>query len=189
MARLPTPPDIGGPAIPPPGQAVDAVPIVVTAMMGAAEWRYFNALRTAHYPPDRNQVAAHITLFRHVPPSCLGELDRLVKVIVADPSPPAWIAAPFTLGNGTAFRIDSPALLAIRDRIAEWFAPMLTAQDQAQPQLHVTVQNKVDRRAADALLGELRADFVPRSLSIIGIAAHHYRGGPWELAFERKFRG
>lgn len=94
-----------------------------------------------------------------------------------------------SLGSGTAFRIHSPDLLAIRARMADWFAGSLSAQDQGTPRLHITVQNKVTTAAARALFAELTADFVPRPLSITGLAAHHYRGGPWEAAFERKFRG
>lgn len=158
-------------------------------MMGAAEWGYYDALRRAHYPPEHNRVDAHITLFRHLPPSCLGELDRLVQAITADPPPSAMVAAIYALDGGCAFAIDSPMLRAIWARIAEWFAPMLTPQDQAVPRLHITIQNKVGRREAAALQRRLQTHFCPRPLPIIGLAAHHYRGGPWELAFARKFRG
>ena len=37
--------------------------------------------------------------------------------------------------------------------------------------------------AARTLLAELSEGFQPRPLSITGLAAHHYRGGPWETAF------
>src|SRR3546814_3178318 len=61
----------------------------------------------------------------------------------------------YSLGQGVAFRIDSPELLAIRARIADHFAGMLTAQDQGTPRLHITVQNKVAAAEARALLAEL----------------------------------
>lgn len=165
-----------------------AAPIIVTATMGAADQHRFDALRSAHYPPGRNVLAAHITLFHHLPPSCLAELDRLIAAIVADPGPPAMISDIVSLGSGVAYGIHSPELLSIRERMAEWFAPLLTPQDEGTPRLHITVQNKVDPREAKALLAELRATFEPRPLILAGLAAHHYRGGPWELAFARKFR-
>jgi len=142
-----------------------------------------------HYPPDRNQLRAHITLFHQLPPSCLGELDRLLKAMAADPPPPATVSDVFSLGRGVAYRIDSPDLLAMRMRIADWFAGSLSAQDQGVPRLHITVQNKVDPAEAKALLADLRREFRPRPLEIVGLAAHHYRGGPWETALERNFRG
>ena len=158
--------------------------------MGAADQRYFDNLRAAHFPPERNHLAAHITLFHQLPPSCLDELDRLIRRIVGDtPLPAASLREIYSLGGGVAFRIDSPDLLAVRDRIADHFTGMLTQQDQGTPRLHITVQNKVDPSDARALLAELAADFQPRPLTITGLAAHHYRGGPWEAAFARNFRG
>lgn len=158
--------------------------------MGAADQLHFNNLRAAHYPPERNHLAAHITLFHQLPPSCLDELDRLIRRIAADTPPPAAsLRDIYSLGGGVAFRIYSPGLIAIRERIADHFTGMLTAQDQGTPRLHITVQNKVKPAEARALLTELAADFRPRSLTIAGLAAHHYLGGPWQPAFARNFRG
>ncbi len=158
--------------------------------MGAADQRYFDNLRTAHFPPERNHLAAHITLFHQLPPSSLAELDGLIRRIAADTPPPAArLRELYSLGNGVAYRIDSPDLLAIREQIADHFTGMLTAQDQGTPRLHITVQNKVTAGEARALLAALARDFVARSLAIVGLAAHHYRGGPWDAAFARNFRG
>lgn len=158
--------------------------------MGAADQRYFDALRAAHFPPERNQLRAHITLFHQLPPSCLGELDRLIRRIAADTPPPAAaLRDVYSLGTGVAFRIDSPDLLAVREHIADHFTGALTAQDQGVPRLHITVQNKVAPAEARALLAELARDFHSRPLMISGLAIHHYRGGPWETASTRNFRG
>ncbi|MGL3819579.1 2'-5' RNA ligase family protein [Sphingopyxis sp. R3-92] len=158
--------------------------------MGAADQRHFDALRAAHFPPERNHLRAHITLFHQLPPSCLDELDRLLRRIAADNPPPvATIRDIYSLGTGVAFRIDSPDLLAIREHIADHFTGALTAQDQGVPRLHITIQNKVARSEARALLADLTRNFHPRPLLIAGLAIHHYRGGPWETASTRNFRG
>lgn len=158
--------------------------------MGTADQLYFNNLRAAHYPPERNHLAAHITLFHQLPPSSLNELDRLIRRLSSDTPPPAArLREIYSLGGGVAFRIDSPDLLAIRARIADHFAGMLTLQDQGTPRLHITVQNKVEPTEARALLAELAASFQPRALKIAGLAAHHYLGGPWQPALARNFRG
>ena len=186
----PSPLESAGPGFPPPYRAAGAVPIIVTATMGAADQLYFNDLRAAHFPPERNYLAAHITLFHHLPPSCLGELEGLIRRIAADTGPPAaGLREVYSLGGGVAFRIDSPDLLSVRERIADHFTGMLTLQDQGTPRLHITVQNKVTPREARALLAELAAGFRPRVLTIAGLAAHHYLGGPWQTAFARNFRG
>ena len=105
---------ISDPGLPPPVRASGAAPIIVTATMGAADQRFFDALRAAHFPPFRNRVPAHITLFHQLPPSSLDELKELVRRMVADTPPPAaMIADVYSLGTGVAFRIESPALLAM----------------------------------------------------------------------------
>ena len=158
--------------------------------MGATDQRYFDALRAAHYPSQRNHLAAHITLFHQLPPSSLDELDRLVRLIVANTAAPlAEVSEVYSLGGGTAFRIDSGELLTIRARIADHFHGLLGAQDRGTPRLHITVQNKVPPSEARALVADLARAFRPRPLEVTGLAAWHYRGGPWEPAFARKFRG
>lgn len=93
------------------------------------------------------------------------------------------------LGRGVAYRVESPELQALRGELAEAFAGSLMPQDQAPPRLHITVQNKVDPPQANALAEALRREFRPRPLAIAGLAAWHYRGGPWELAMKASFRG
>ncbi|MET0370993.1 MAG: 2'-5' RNA ligase family protein [Sphingobium sp.] len=164
-------------------------PIIVTALMGQADFAWADGLRRAHFPPERNQVPAHLTLFHHLPPSLLGEVKARLKRLCAGPAPEARLAEVMLLGQGVAYRVDSPALLAMRDELADAFAGLLTPQDQARPRLHVTVQNKVAPPVARALAEALRAAFRPRPLTIAGLAAWHYHGGPWELATEARFRG
>ena len=156
-------------------------PIIVTALFGAQDQAWFDALRRAHFPPERNHLAAHLTLFHHLPPSVAGEVkQRLVAETRGVPAPAARLAAPYSLGRGVAYRIDSPGLAAIRARLAEAFAGLLTPQDDAGWRAHVTVQNKVAPAAAKALLAELGSGFAARPLRIAGLAAWWYRGGPWE---------
>ena len=50
-------------------------PIIVTALFGDGDNGWLQELRRTHYPPERNQVPAHLTLFRHLPPSVGPELD------------------------------------------------------------------------------------------------------------------
>jgi 2'-5' RNA ligase len=163
-------------------------PLIVTAAMAAADQRRYDALRRSHYPPERNQVAAHITLLRHLPPARADELVRLLKQLASEGAPRATISALVSLGEGTAFLVDSPGLLALRDMVADRFFHDLTPQDRAVPHLHITVQNKVSKARARALLAELSADFVPHPLTLTGFSVHAYRGGPWEKVAHIAFR-
>lgn len=157
--------------------------------MGAQDFAWADGLRRAHFPPQRNLVPAHITLFHHLPPSLLLELAARMKGFCAGPAPAAALTGVLFLGRGVAFQVESEGLLSIREELAEAFAGLLTPQDQARPRLHLTVQNKVPPGQARALADELRAGFRPRPLRISGLAAYYYRGGPWELAVKAGFRG
>lgn len=140
-----------------------------------------DGLRRAHYPPERNHLSAHVTLFHALPPSAEGEARSLLARLAADNGPVvAELAAVMSLGRGTALRIDSPAMVDLRQQIADRFHGMLTAQDQGRPRLHVTVQNKVTLAEAIALQQSLSATFLPRPFAFAGLALHAYRGGPWE---------
>ncbi|MFZ4746902.1 MAG: 2'-5' RNA ligase family protein [Sphingomonas sp.] len=156
------------------------VPIIVTALLGREDFAWADALRRAHFPPERNFLRAHVTLFHHLPPSVERELCALLKDEARGDPPRAQLASLMSLGGGVAYRIDSPDLQNLRARIADRFAPLLMPQDRAGWRPHITVQNKVKADVARGLLATLAADFVPRSLSIAGLAAWWYRGGPWE---------
>ncbi|WP_374138835.1 MULTISPECIES: 2'-5' RNA ligase family protein [unclassified Sphingomonas] len=156
-------------------------PIIVTALFGKQDQAWFDGLRRAHFPPERNHLAAHLTMFHHLSPVIEAELrQRLVNETRRVPAPEARVTGLMSLGRGTAFRIESPGLADIRARIADAFAMMLVPQDAAPWRAHVTVQNKVTPAEAKALYNELNVDFRPCPVAIAGLATWWYRGGPWE---------
>lgn len=155
-------------------------PIIVTAMMAREDQAWLEALRRAHYPAGRNLVPAHLTLFHHLPPSLAPEVRERLGVLAREGRPAARIAGLVSLGQGVAYRIDSPELEAVRAGLAELWAGLLTPQDVAPWRPHVTIQNKVAPEEARVLLDRLKAEFRARPLAIAGYAAWYYRGGPWE---------
>lgn len=164
-------------------------PIIVSGLLGDADHAFLDGLRKMHFPPERNQLAAHLTMFHHLPPSVESEVKRRLGELTRSPPPRAELASLINLGRGVAFRVHSPGLEAIRRELAEAFTGLLTPQDAAGWRPHVTIQNKVEPAAAKALLNAMTATFKPRSLAIAGLAAFHYRGGPWELIRRFSFRG
>jgi hypothetical protein len=157
-------------------------------MLGASDFTWADGLRRTYFPPERNQVPAHLTLFHHLPPAIAEELKGQLRAECTARPPTARLAGLLHLGRGVAFRVESEELAAIRARLADHFAGLLTPQDQAAWRGHITVQNKVEPRVAKALLEELQAGFLPRPLQIIGLASWWYRGGPWEKLSEHRFR-
>lgn len=165
-------------------------PLIVTAQLPPSLEGWADALRKAHFPPERNYLRAHVTLFHALPGSLVDEARALLASMAAEHAPvAAQLSAILDLGSGTAYRIDSPGMVALRGRIAEHFHGMLTAQDSHGLRLHVTIQNKVERKTAQALQASLATTFVPRAFAFTGLALHHYMGGPWEEAGRWSFRG
>ena len=158
-----------------------AAPIIVTALFGRQDQAWLDAMRAQHFPPERNQLAAHCTMFHHLPPSSEAELKhRLVEETRGLRAPQAKVAGLMSLGRGVAYRIVAPELLAIRARLAEAFAGLLTPQDAGGWRPHVTIQNKVQPAVARLLLAALEREFRPRDIKVTGLATWRYRGGPWE---------
>jgi 2'-5' RNA ligase len=158
-------------------------------LFGDGDNGWLQQLRRTHYPPERNRVPAHLTLFRQLPPSLERELARRLAAAAAAPPPPATIAGIVDLGEGTALRVESEALAAIREELADALQGLLTPQDLAPFRAHVTIQNKVDRPEARALQRQLRATFQPRPLAIRALASWRYLDGPWEPLKVHAFRG
>jgi len=154
--------------------------IIVTATFGDGDNGWLQELRRAYYPPERNRVPAHLTLFRQLPPSLEAELATRLARFAASRPPSAMVTGIMDLGEGTALKVESDALIRIREELAEIFHGLLTPQDFALWRPHVTIQNKVVRQEARALQRQLRATFQPRPLAIRAFAAWRYRDGPWE---------
>ena len=141
-------------------------PILVTAIFGDGDNGRLQEMRRTHYPPERNRVPAHLTLFHHLPPSVESELGRRLSTYASTPPPKATIAGVIDLGAGTALRVDSEELEDIRYDLREAFHGLLTPQDSAPWRPHVTIQNKVEPIEARRLQETLRATFQPRPLAI-----------------------
>lgn len=173
----------------PPNAPLPNAPLIITAQLPADIFAWADGLRRAHFPPERNKIRAHVTLFNALPPSVEDEVRRLLARHAAAAPPPARITGVMPLGGGTAFAIESTAISAIHAELVESFHGVLTAQDGGRRKLHVTIQNKVTSTQAKALQAELASDFRPRSFAFAGLELYRYRGGPWDDAGSWPFRG
>jgi len=163
--------------------------LIITAEIAPEDLAWLDALRRAHFPPERNQLPAHLTMFHALPPSAEAEVRRRLARLTVEAPPRASIEGLMDLGGGVAFRIVSPQLDAMRDELASHFHGLLTAQDSAGWRPHVTIQNKVSPKEARALLTRLEREFRPVTLRISGLSLHRYLGGPWERLETYSFRG
>ncbi len=165
-------------------------PLILTAQLPDDLQAWATALRSAHFPPERNFLAAHVTLFHALPGFCEGEALRHIRQLAQEFAPvEAQVLGVMSLGGGTAIRLESEGMLRLRSLLADHFHGLLSAQDQGGKRLHITVQNKVSKREAQALQAELGPQVECRSFAFKGLALHRYLGGPWEPVGEASFRG
>jgi len=171
-----------------------ARPFILTAVLPPDIHSWAEGLRRAHYPPERNHLHAHVTMFHSFAPSLLEELKDFIPSIAAEfAAPKATISGIMDLGTGTAIALASQELLTLRAMIADHFHGALTDQDLYEPRPHITIQNKVTKREARALQAalhlevEIKADAGPFAFPALEL--HQYLGGPWELTKRSAFRG
>jgi hypothetical protein len=154
-------------------------PLIVTAVLADPAQARLDVLRTRHFPPERNHLAAHVTLFHALPGSARQAVAAALAEAVRRPAPAATVGPVRSLGRGVAFRIGSPDVLALRGELARRWDPWLTPQDRGKRELHATVQNTVSVEAARALLAELAA-VPPEPTTVVALGLWRYLGGPWE---------
>lgn len=162
--------------------------LIVTAEITPADFSWLEKLRRAHYPAERNQLPAHLTMLHALPPSAESELRGRLPELVRQSAPAATLAGLMDLGGGVAFRVVSPGLDRIRDELAHDLHGLLGAQDSGGWRPHITIQNKVSPKVARALKEQLERSFAPRPLVVAGLGLHRYLGGPWERIAAYPFR-
>ncbi|RPD45057.1 2'-5' RNA ligase family protein [Hymenobacter sediminis] len=165
-------------------------PLILTLTLDEAAQAHFNALRQQHFPPERNYLQAHVTLFHHLPgPEAPAIGSYLAEVVRATPLLPLQVSGLRFLGRGVAYDLQNPQLLQLHRNLQTAWAAWLTPQDQQRLKPHITVQNKVDPNLARALHQELTAQFAPFEATGTGLTLWAYRNGPWEQLAQFEFAG
>lgn len=164
----------------PVGDARGLEPLLVTAVLDTTSQDHFDALRRAHFPPERNHLSAHVTLFHHLPGVSREAVDEALRRAAQRPPFQARVSGVASLGRGVAFTLDAPELMQLHAELADAWAGMLTRQDSRAFWPHLTVQNKVPPAKAQALLAELTASFIPRPILVESLGLWRYLGGPWQ---------
>ena len=163
-------------------------PLILTAQLPEDLQGWATGLRNAHFPPERNYLSAHVTLFHALPGFCEAEVIRQVRQLAKEFAPvDAQIVGVMSLGGGTAIRLESEGMLRLRAMIADHFHGMLTEQDSGGKRLHVTVQNKAKAAEAKALHAKLTANFQPFAIEAVGLDLWQYLGGPWRHIQQYRF--
>jgi len=171
------------------GNAARGAPLLVTAELPPDVLAWADALRRAHYPPERNRLRAHVTLFHALPPSSEGEVRRLLGDFARRPPPAARVSGLFDLGRGTAWDLASPALVAMHAEIADSLHGILVGQEMRELRPHITIQNKVAPQAASALQAQLRTALPEVAFRFHGLGLYAWDDALWRPLHTWPFRG
>jgi 2'-5' RNA ligase len=156
-------------------------PIILTLQFDERSFAFFDEQRRRYFPPERNFIPAHLTLFHALPGEHLGTIQQDVEECASNRTAFRLdVTGVRSLGRGVAYALASPELAALRRHLAKTWNDWLKPQDRQNHNPHVTVQNKVDPTQARALLEELRDRFTPFQVQAVGLELWWYRGGPWE---------
>ncbi|GGK68641.1 2'-5' RNA ligase family protein [Rufibacter glacialis] len=160
-------------------------PLIVALTLNQEAFDFFTALRTQHFPPDRNYLSAHLTLFHHLPPNQPEILEHLSLICQKQATIPLQVTGLMRLGQGVAYQVAGEQLQQLHLALQKEWEPFLTPQDRQKLRPHITVQNKVTPAQAQELERQLTATFSPFAITGTGLTVWEYAGGPWD--FYRQF--
>ncbi len=163
-------------------------PLIVTLLLDEVAQQRFDRLREQHFPPERNQLAAHVTLFHALPGEHLDAVRGDLAEAADRPAFEVAVTGVRFLGRGVAYSLSSRELAGLREGLASAWQPWLTPQDRQKHAPHVTVQNKVAPDVARALHRRLADGFVSEQIRARGLGLWRYLGGPWAPMGEHPFR-
>jgi hypothetical protein len=165
------------------------VPLLIVAELPQDVFAWADALRRAHYPPERNRMGAHVTLFHGLPPSAEPAVTALLSELAREPAPHAVITGLMDLDPGTAFAVDSPAMAALHGDMAERLHGLIQQRDARPLRLHITIQAKVAPGEARALQARLAPGFAARRFRFHGLGLYGWTGEAWVRRRVFAFRG
>ncbi|WP_316736878.1 2'-5' RNA ligase family protein [Pedobacter aquatilis] len=149
---------------------------ILTLRLDNEAQAFFDAQRLTYFPPERNFLNAHLTLFHKLSEhkDTIQTLDEIkVQSFFLEVSGFKF------LGRGVAYQVESDVLNKLHDKLVNRFKAILIPQDKQGFRPHITIQNKVEPDEAKALLEQLQQNFQPFKIKGLGLDLWSYLGGPW----------
>jgi 2'-5' RNA ligase len=163
-------------------------PLVLTLKLDQSTFDRVNGLRQQHFPPERNFLPAHITLFHALPGDQVLPIQRHLQTLCADTSRmPLQFSQLRFLGKGVAIECSCSVLIQLQKNLMQFWKDWLTPQDRQNYRPHITIQNKVAPEEARMLYEQMQTNWHPFEGNGEGLLLWYYRGGPWELVEEFPF--
>jgi len=152
-------------------------PLILTLKLDAESQAFFDAQRKRYFPPERNFLKAHLTLFHQLPDE--PETYKILEDLKFEPFE-MQVVGLINLGACLAYKIESKPLKNLHGVLSNAFKDVLIVQDNQGFRPHITIQNKVMPEVARKLLEQLSRDFEEFKITAVGLELWLYLGGPWE---------
>lgn len=163
-------------------------PLILSLKLDQASFDALDKLRQQYFPPARNLLAAHVTLFHQLPGEQESQIRQALQKLCAEtPSFALLFPKLRFLGRGVAVEIESAELLQLRKTLATDWNDWLTAQDKQGFRPHITIQNKVAPDEARRIYDRLAFAWKMEAGRGEGLLLWRYLEGPWELVDEFPF--
>ncbi|GMU09165.1 2'-5' RNA ligase family protein [Corallococcus caeni] len=164
-------------------------PLLVTAELEPETFARLDGLRRRYFPPERNVIPAHVSLFHHLPASEQAAVEAALEVVTERPAPTLRFGKLRSLGRGMVVDVEAQGLVPVHRELTRAFVEWLTPQDRQPFRPHVTLMNKATVEEAKAALVELGAGWASFESPAPALLLWRYLGGPWELVRRFPFTG
>jgi 2'-5' RNA ligase len=159
-------------------EAETSAPLILTLQLDAAAQMFYEAFRQRFYPPEKNLIPAHLTLFHQLP-----DVERTMRHLseIARDTHVFPIASPraASIGRGVVVFFQSNRLMDLHAKLTSVFEASLIPQDRQRFRPHIVVQNKVSSVQVGDTLRQLQ-DTPLTEPTALGLSVWRYLGGPWE---------
>lgn len=164
-------------------------PLILTVQLDEKSQLFFNQKRKQYFPPERNFLDAHLTLFHHLPDDEEIIINSIERHSAKQKSFVLQITEVKSIGKGVAYKIESNELISLHKKLQKEWAEYLTTQDRQGLWPHITIQNKVTAEEAKETLEKEKNNFSPFAAQAEGFTLWRYLNGPWQWYHSFPFAG
>jgi hypothetical protein len=156
------------------------------------------AIRNKYFPPERNTLRAHLTLFNALPEGKMtSSIVPLLEEVAAENGPfKIRVKRPFKMGGGFAVNISPsdgpPPLQNLVGKLqGTWKEEgFLSDQDASKRRIHYTFMNKVtDKQKVDDAFNEFTESWTGDEGVVDGLELWKYSRGKWYWTKKFEFTG
>ncbi len=155
-------------------------PLILTVGIEETVQSFFNQKRKEYFPPEKNFIDAHLTLFHHLPDDDTAIIRTIEDLCFEQKAIPLSITEIKNIGKGVVYKIESKELIQLHRKLQKKWMDYLTMQDRQGLWPHITIQNKVTAEEVKQTLQQLKEGFIPFDVTATGLTLWRYLNGPWQ---------